>query len=205
MTPKWIPRALIQVYNKARNANRNTNTSTGALAHVGAPRGCSRDATAPLTPSWFGSLPDTAKDSMSCRSCPATAIFSGGGGCPAQSWRGQDASLDGWQSDIHGAHCSRGMGHEHRREEGWTCLPPQRGSRLKCSACPSVPTLFWPDTCRGLPGALALHCNSSWAGEDGFPRQGVQIEMPPALPKASIKVPLLPSEVLITRVLAAVR
>lgn len=66
LTHKWTPKALIKVYNKPINAKRKINTSAGALAHVGAPRQCARDATAPLSLSWFGSLPDTAKDSTSC-------------------------------------------------------------------------------------------------------------------------------------------
>lgn len=53
------------------------------------------------------------------------------------------------------------------------------------------------DMCGGLQEP-PLHCHSSGAAEDGFPWQGAQIEMLPALPKASIEVPLLLPTVLIT-------
>ena len=111
----------------------------------GTPRQCSWDATASPTLSWFGSLPDTAKDSTSCRR-RCLAIF----GHSYFSW---------WQrlpsTEPEGSGCIPGplaVGHpqctllpwdgtravplQHRRKEGWTCLPPQRGGHLKCSAHP---------------------------------------------------------------------
>lgn len=164
----------------------------------------------PETLSWFGSLPDTAKDSTSC-SWPslATALCSGGRGRPH---RAGGVRMCSWTPGS-------GRSPAPTAPVGWdgSCpikalpqggvdLPPTAAGRpLKMLGTSHRHQPSYTDTCRGLPGAPVLHCNSSRAVEDGFPRQDVQIEMLPALPKASIKVPLLPSEVLITQVPAAVR